>query len=93
MATAVQTSSQPRTPNPRAKLAAASLAGGVFVLGVLAATVYLVPQFLGGVHGAIQLAAQLAIAAVVIWAGTKALAGANPPHGLRGGILLPAEWE
>jgi preprotein translocase SecE subunit len=76
----------------------ASLVGGLFVLGGLAATFYLVPQFLDSAVGsgtfvtaALRLVAQVAVAAAVIWLGTR-LAGTNPPHGLRGGIFLVVSW-
>lgn len=91
MATAVQTSSEPRASNPRAKLVAASLTAGLFVFAVLAAVFTLVPQVLGSIPGAGQLAVQLAVSAAVIWAGTR-VAGSNPPHGLRGGILIVVSW-
>lgn len=91
MATAVQTSSEPRASNPQARLVAASLAAGIFVFAVLVTVFALVPQVLGSVHGAGQLTVQLAASAAAIWAGTR-LAGSNPPHGLRGGILIVVSW-
>jgi preprotein translocase SecE subunit len=99
MATAVQTSSEPRTPNPRTRLALASLAGAAFVIAGVAVAAYLIPQFweqaiapllvpLGGfVSVALRIVAQIAAVGLFIWLGSK-LAGANPPHGVRGGVFL-----
>jgi preprotein translocase SecE subunit len=99
MATAVQTSSEPRTPNPRVRLALASLFGAAFVIAGVVVAAYLIPQVwaeyvspvlapLGRfVDVALRLVAQVAAAGAIIWLGTR-LAGANPPRGLRGGIFL-----
>jgi preprotein translocase SecE subunit len=95
MATAVQTSSEPRTPNPRTRLALASLFAALFVIAGVVVAVYLVPQLLDGLTaplGAsaaflVRIVAQLATVAAFVWAGSK-LAGANPPRGVRGGIFL-----
>ncbi len=99
MATAVQTSSEPRTPNPRTRLVLASVAGALFVAAGVAVAAYLVPQLweqlvapavapLGGfVNVALRIVAQLAAVALFVWLGSR-LAGANPPHGVRGGIFL-----
>lgn len=99
MATAVQNSTEPRTTNPRAKLARASLFGAAFVMLGVAVAAYFVPQFwktsispviapLGSFFDvAFRLIAQVVSAGLVIWVGTR-LAGSNPPHGLRGGIFL-----
>lgn len=100
MATAVETSSQPRAPSPPANLLAASLVGAVYVLAALAVVLYAVPalwaQFVTpGVQGtklewtatALRYATQLAAIVGLALFG-RSLAGANPPRGLRGGIFL-----
>jgi len=98
MATAVETSSQARTPSPPASLALASLIGAAYVLAALATLAYAVPALwatnvspqLGGndlLNGALRITAQ-AITAVLLVLFGRSLAGANPPRGLRGGIFL-----
>ncbi len=99
MATALQTSSEPRTPNPRTRLALASLLGAAFVIAGVVVAAYLVPQLwqqwvapaiapLGSlVNVALRVIAQLAAVAGFVWLGSV-LAGAHPPRGVRGGIFL-----
>lgn len=99
MATAVQPTTEPRTPNPRARLVLASVLGAVFVAAGIAVAAYLVPMlwrqavspviapFGAFVDVALRLAAQLAAVVGVVWLGTR-LVGDNPPRGLRGGIFL-----
>lgn len=99
MATAVQPSSEQKTPSPRTRLVLASLFGAVFVIAGVAVAAYLVPTLwrqavspvvapLGTfVDVFLRLTVQLAAIVGVVWLGTK-LVGANPPKGLRGGIFL-----
>jgi preprotein translocase SecE subunit len=100
MATAVQpNSTEPQAPNPRTRLAFVSVLGALFVLAGIGVAAYLVPQLwkdtvtpaLGQgasfVDVTLRLLTQLAVAAAIIWLGTR-LAGDNPPKGLRGGIFL-----
>lgn len=98
MATAVETSSQPRAPSPPAKLLAASLVGAVYVVAALAVVLYAVPGLwaeyvtpaTGGnklMDGFLRTAVQVA-ALIGLVAFGRSLAGANPPRGLRGGIFL-----
>jgi preprotein translocase SecE subunit len=99
MATAVQTNAEPQAPNPRTRLAFASVLGALFVLAGIGLAAYLVPQVWkdsvspalaqagGFVDVALRLLAQLATVVAVIWIGSK-LAGDNPPKGIRGGIFL-----
>jgi preprotein translocase SecE subunit len=97
MATAVETSSQPRTPSTPAHLLVASLVGAVYVLAALAVVFFAVPSLwaqyvapqLGGdkLLGALRGVAQIAAAVGLAWFG-QSLAGANPPRGIRGGIFL-----
>ena len=104
MATAATKAAQPAGPapkdvNPRTRLAVASLVGGAFVIAGVVVAAYVVPQVwdsavapaLAGLNslanGFLRVVAQLAAAAGIIWLGT-AVAGKNPPRGLRGGILL-----
>jgi preprotein translocase SecE subunit len=100
MATAVQTNNtEPQAPNPRTRLAFASVLGALFVLAGIGVAAYLVPQVWKEsvsptisqagpfVDVALRLLAQIAAVTAVIWLGSK-LAGDNPPRGLRGGIFL-----
>jgi preprotein translocase SecE subunit len=97
MATAVEPSSQPRTPNPQAKLALASLVGAVYVVMALAVVGYAIPhlwaQYVtphvhnGMVDAALRWSVELAAAVGLAYFG-RSLAGANPPAGLRGGVFL-----
>jgi preprotein translocase SecE subunit len=95
MATAVQTTSAPRTPNPRTRLVLASLFGALFVIAGVAVAAYLVPQLLDGLLAPLgttaafllRVVAQLATVGAFVWVGSK-LSGANPPRGVRGGIFL-----
>jgi preprotein translocase SecE subunit len=99
MATAVQTSSEPRTPNPRARLALASVFGALFVIAGVVAAAYAVPTLweqavapvlapLGSmVNVALRIVAQLATVGAFVWVGSL-LSGTNPPRGVRGGIFL-----
>ncbi|MDB5308019.1 MAG: preprotein translocase subunit SecE [Gemmataceae bacterium] len=98
MATAVDTSSQSRTPTPPTSLLTASLVGAVYVLAALAVVFYAVPALwaeyvasqIGGnrlLEGALRVAVQGG-AAVGLVAFGRALAGTNPPKGVRGGIFL-----
>jgi preprotein translocase SecE subunit len=99
MATAVQTSSQTRTSNPRVKLALASLFAAVFIIAGVVIAGYLVPLVwervvapalgpLGSLFNAtLRDVVQLIVIGVFIWGGTM-LAGAHPPRGIRGGIFL-----
>lgn len=99
MATAVQTSSPTRTPNPRVKLALASLFAAAFIIAGVAVAAYLVPLVweqavapalgtLGGfVSATLRVIVQLVAVGAFVWGGSV-LAGAHPPHGIRGGIFL-----
>ncbi|MBX9622884.1 MAG: preprotein translocase subunit SecE [Gemmataceae bacterium] len=99
MATAVETSSQPRVPSRPANLALAGLAGAVYVLAALAVVFYAVPALwaeyvapalppaLGWVGDGFRVAVQAAAFVGLVLFG-RSLAGANPPVGLRGGIFL-----
>jgi preprotein translocase SecE subunit len=99
MATAVETSSQSRIPNPPASLALASLIGAGYVLAALAAAFYAIPHLwleyinpqLSGNHlvGNWLLRNSILVPAIIglIWFG-RSLAGVSPPKGLRGGIFL-----
>jgi len=95
MATAVQTTSAPRTPNPRTRLVLASLFGALFVIAGVAAAAYLVPRLLDGLTAPlgstaaflVRVVAQLATIGAFVWVGSL-LSGANPPRGVRGGIFL-----
>ncbi|HET6576203.1 MAG TPA: preprotein translocase subunit SecE [Fimbriiglobus sp.] len=95
MATAVQTSSEPRTPNPRTRLVLASVFGALYVIAGVAAAGYVVPRLLdpvlaplgGSASFALRVVAQLAVAAAFVWLGSR-LASTNPPRGVRGGIFL-----
>ncbi len=89
----------PKDVNPRTRLAVASLVGGAFVTAGVVVAAYVVPQVwdsalapaLAGLNslaiGFLRVVTQVAVAAGIIWAGT-AVAGKNPPRGLRGGILI-----
>jgi len=98
MATAVEPSSQPRTPETQPKLVLASLVGAVYVAAALAVVVWLIPQLwaeyvaqhLSGnklldytLWGTVEIAALVALG----WFGNS-LAGSNPPKGMRGGTFL-----
>ena len=99
MATAVQTTTQAAPPNPRTRLVVASVVGAAVVLAGIAAALYVVPQVwrdiispaITGVGPTVDFllrsAAQVAVVAGFIVLG-NALAGRNPPHGVRGGIFL-----
>ena len=95
MATAVQTSSEPRTPNPRTRLALASLFGALFVIAGVVVAAYLVPQLLDGLIAPlgssaaflVRIVAQLATVGAFVWLGSI-LSGTSPPRGIRGGIFL-----
>lgn len=95
MATAVQTSTEPRTPNPRTRLVLASLFGALFVIAGVAVAAYLVPQLLDGLLAPLgtsaafllRVVAQIATVGAFVWVGSM-LSGANPPLGVRGGIFL-----
>lgn len=97
MATAVETPSQPRTPNPQPKLVVASLVGAAYVVAALAVVFYAVPMLwrenvsphVGNafVDFPLRIVAQIAAALALGWFG-RSLAGANPPRGLRGGVFL-----
>jgi preprotein translocase SecE subunit len=98
MATAVQTSSEPRTPNPRTRRVLASVAGALVVAAAVAVAAYLLPLLWGravaeqfGALGVfIDLALRIvALVAVGVLVGVAAKqAWPNPPHGVRGGIFL-----
>lgn len=98
MATAVQPTTT--APDPKTKLAVASVVGGALVLGGVVVAAYVVPMLwktavtpglgkaLGGpADAAFRLLAQLGAIAGFIYAGSI-LAGPNPPRGIRGGIGL-----
>lgn len=94
MATAVKPTAEPRTGSPTTRLVVASLVGAVFLLAGLVAVGYVVPQALRGLNlgnpfvaAFVRLVAQVAAVAALVYAGS-ALAGDNPPKGLRGGIFL-----
>lgn len=96
MATAVETSSQARTPSSSGGLVASSLLGAVYVLAALAVVFYLVPTLwqenvsprLNRLTDApLLVVVQLAVAGV-LWGVGQMIAGANPPRGIRGGIFL-----
>jgi preprotein translocase SecE subunit len=99
MATAVETSSEPRVPSRPANLALAGLVGAVYVVAALAVVFYAVPAAwaeyvapaipagLGDLPLAARVAVQAAAAGLLVWFG-RALAGPNPPLGVRGGIFL-----
>lgn len=99
MATAVETSSQPRTPSRPASLALAGLVGAVYVAAALAVVLYVLPGLwdqyvapalpggLGGIPTALRYLAQAAVAVVLARVG-QGLAGPNPVRGVRGGIFL-----
>lgn len=95
MATAVETSSQSRTPNPTAHLVLASLVGAVYVLATLAVVFYAVPAIwtqtvadqLGRFDVALRIVVQIGAAIALIRFG-QSLAGVSPPKGIRGGIFL-----
>jgi preprotein translocase SecE subunit len=91
MATAVRPTPVAQSPNPRLRLAVASLTGALVVAAGVAAAAYAVPTLLAGVGGtagvALRWATQLATVAGFVWVGST-LAGANPPRGIRGGIFL-----
>ena len=102
MATAVQTSTPPGTPNPRLRLALTSLFVGLFVLGGLAVAIFLVPALVERAmprppagqpdpftvtRWLSQIVLQVVSAVGITWLGTR-LAGSNPPRGLRGGVFL-----
>lgn len=99
MATAVQPTTQAAPPNPRTRLVVASVVGAAVVLAGVAAAAYVVPQVwrdsvapaIAGVGPVLdfvlRLAAQVAVFAGFVALGS-ALAGNNPPHGVRGGIFL-----
>ncbi len=98
MATAVQPTTT--APDPKTKLAVASVVGGALVLAGVVVAAYLVPMLwksavtpglgkaLGGpADVAFRLLAQLGAVAGFVYAGSV-LAGTSPPRGLRGGIGL-----
>ena len=99
MATAVETSSQPRAPVRPAGLALAAVAGAVYVLAALAVVLYAVPLLweqyvvpalpagLGRAPFGVRVALQVAAAVGLVRFG-QGLAGPNPARGLRGGIFL-----
>ncbi|MBX9580093.1 MAG: preprotein translocase subunit SecE [Gemmataceae bacterium] len=99
MATAVETSSEPRVPSRPTNLALAGLVGAVYVAAAVAVVFYAVPALwdeyvgpafadsLGGVSAGLRYLAQAAAAVGLVVFG-RALAGPNPPVGLRGGIFL-----
>jgi len=98
MATAVETSSQPRTPSAPAGLLTASLLGAVYVLAALAVVLYAVPVLwaqyvtpqLGG-NNLLDWGFWTLVEVGVVVALARfghALAGENPPRGIRGGIFL-----
>lgn len=95
MATAVQTSTEPRTPNPRTRLVLASLFGALFVIAGVVVAAYLVPQLLDGLLAPlgsmaaflVRIVAQLATVGAFVWIGSI-LSGTSPPRGVRGGIFL-----
>ena len=99
MATAVPPATTTPPPNPRAGLAIGSLVGGLLVLaGVVAAgyglpTVWnqsVAPYIAGlGVFATSVLYLLAAVALIGLFVGIgSAVAGANPPKGLRGGIFV-----
>jgi preprotein translocase SecE subunit len=98
MATAVQPTTT--APDPKTKLAVASVVGGALVLGGVVVAAYVVPMLwkssvtpalgkaIGGpADAAFRLLAQLGAIAGFVYAGS-ALAGPTPPRGVRGGIGL-----
>ncbi|MGL5098044.1 MAG: hypothetical protein ACRDD1_20855, partial [Planctomycetia bacterium] len=100
MATAVQpNNTAANESNPQTRLAMASLVGAAFVVFGAVAAVYLLPfgwdKFVAPALATVGdtttslllLVAQIAAAFGVITLG-NALAGANPPKGIRGGIFL-----
>ena len=99
MATAVETSSQPRVPSRPANLALAGLVGAVYVVAALAVVLYLIPALwgdyvapaiadgLGAVPRALLVTVQVAVVAGLVVLG-RSIAGPNPVRGLRGGIFL-----
>lgn len=101
MATAVQPSTGTPTPppNPRTKLAVASLVGAAFVLVGVVVAAYVLPEAwrrivtpalapLGSMADvALRLVAQIAAVGGIVWVGI-AVAGTNPPRGVRGGVFL-----
>ena len=98
MATAVDTSSQPRTPASQTSLLAASLVGAVYVLASLAVVFVAVPLLwaqnvtpqIGSnwlLDDVLQVSAQVGAAVGLLVFG-QVLAGSNPPKGIRGGIFL-----
>ena len=98
MATAVRPSTVAQSPNPRLRLAAASLGGALFVAVGVAAAAYAVPTLWanaigpilpvsGLVANALRVVVQLAMVGGFVWVGSV-LAGTNPPKGVRGGIFL-----
>lgn len=104
MATAVQPSSEPKTPNPRAKLVLASLFGAVLIIAGLAVAMIAVPYAIQQVlpaaaagqadpmrvvrEGVLRLVQLAAIAGFVVLGAL--LAGSTHLKGLRGGIFLAA---
>ena len=99
MAVAVQPTTETKGPSAPAPLWLASLVGSLFVLGGLAVVFYAVPKLwdttigpaltasLGSfVNFFARLVAQIAAAVVLAVVGSR-IAGANRPHGLKGGIL------
>ena len=96
MATAIETTSEQRTPSSSANLLAASVAGAVYVLASLAIVFFVIPgvvrQALGVTTANIttdvlifSLEAVVFVALILLG---RTLAGKNPPKGLRGGIFL-----
>lgn len=102
MATAVETSSEPRAPRTPANLPFASLVGAVYLVLAVVVVLYALPaiwdQFvspaLSGfsfVNTFCRILVQLA-AAAGLWIFGQTLAGSSPPKGLRGGIFLILSW-
>lgn len=100
MATAVEPSSQARTPSTQSGLALAGLAGGVYVLAALAVVLYAIPAAWAATAGpavaksinaftadCLLTVAMVAATVGLVWLGRN-LAGASPPKGLRGGITI-----
>jgi len=96
MATALETSSEQKSPSTPANLLAASVAGAVYVLAAVAIVIYAVPHFFRQVAGStsdnltasiLLLGFEVAAFVGLVFLG-RILAGSSPPKGLRGGIFL-----
>lgn len=96
MATAIETSSDKRTPNSPANLVLASVAGAIYVLASFAIVAFAIPHFFylaigssaANITANILLYGVMIVAVVGLWYLGHSLAGQNPPKGIRGGIFL-----